>query len=105
MDYKRIASELKESITEKIQSEPYKVIVYGSFTRNEENRNSDLDVILIFNKPFGRETKDIVYEIITDLNLKYEIWIDVSFLSLGDMNTIKGKQPYVQNALHEGIEI
>ena len=86
MNYIRIARELKDSIKGKIPSEPYKVIAYGSFARNEENKNSDLDVLIIFNMPVDLKVKDTVYEICNDLNIKYEVWIDVSFLSLSEMS-------------------
>ena len=64
-----------------------------------------MDILIIFNSDVGWEIRDTVYEICSDLNLKYNIWIDVSYLSLSEMDTIKGKQPFVQNALQEGIEI
>ncbi len=105
MNTLKIAKELKEKIEEIIHGEPYKIILYGSFARKEENINSDLDILIIFNSDINWKIKDIVFEICNDLNLKYDMWIDISFLSLNEMNTIKGKQPYIQNALHEGIEI
>ncbi len=105
MNILKIADELKENLKEKIKGEPNKIIVYGSFVRNEENKNSDLDILIIFNSDVDWEIRNKVFEICSDLNLKYDIWIDVSYLSLSEMNTIKGKQPFVQNALQEGIEI
>lgn len=105
MNILKIANELKENIREKIKGEPNKTIIYGSFARNEGNKNSDLDILIIFNSLIDWQIKDKVFEICSDLNVKYEIWIDVSFLSLSEMDTIKGKQPFVQNALYEGIEV
>ncbi len=105
MNILKVTNELKESIKGKIQNEPNKIIIYGSFARNEENKNSDLDILIIFNSQVDWRIKDTVFEICSNLNMKYDIWIDISFISLSEMDSIRGKQPYIQNALHEGIEI
>ena len=105
MNLKKVTSELKKLLIENFQGESFKIILYGSHARGESNRYSDLDILIIFESPVDLKKKEKVYELCSDLNIKYSIWIDVSLISKDEMGTIKGKQPFVQNALSDGIYI
>jgi len=105
MNVNKISKELKDSLKETFPDESFKIILYGSYARGESNNYSDIDILIIFETPINLKTKDKVYELCCALNIKYNIWIDISLISNHEMDTIKGKQPFVQNALNEGIYI
>ncbi len=105
MNLQEIIKELKENIKEKLPGENFKVILYGSYARGKYDENSDIDILIILDSYPDTQKKDKIYEVCSSLNIKYEIWIDVSLISKKEMDTIKGRQPFIQNALREGITI
>lgn len=105
MSVKDIAHELKTNLENEIPGLVNSVILYGSHARGDVNQYSDLDILLILDYKIDWQLKDKIYEVCSNLNLKYDVWIDVSILSQDDMESIRGKQPFVQNALREGITI
>jgi len=55
------------------------------------------------NQPISwRQQREIADEIYF-IDLKYNILIDVKIISEPEFKTLRGKQPYIQRALQEGI--
>ena len=94
---------IKEQLYRQIPGKIKKIILYGSYARNSYHSDSDIDILLIMESRIDESLRKQIYGICYDLNSKYDIWIDISLLSEDDLSTIRGKQPYVQNALIEGI--
>jgi predicted nucleotidyltransferase len=103
MNIKVITKELKEVIIKEFPDEKPRIILYGSYARGESNKHSDIDLLVIFNSPIDLNKKNKVYELCSGLNVTYDIWIDVSLISSDEMDSIRGKQPFIQNALNEGV--
>ena len=62
-----------------ILSEKYyvsKIGYFGSFSRNEQNENSDIDILISLSKPLGWEFFDIQYLLEKELNLKVDLVTD-----------------------------
>lgn len=98
-----IITKIKDHLLKEFPYRIKKIILYGSYARKSYNRDSDIDLLLIIDGKIDGQLRNQIYNICYDLNSMYDIWIDVSLLSEGDLNTLRGKQPYVQNALLEGI--
>jgi predicted nucleotidyltransferase len=80
------------------------VILYGSRARGTATADSDYDLLLVLKRECdGRERRDICYAIY-DLTTEFDIAIDVRLISVPELDTIKGRQPFIINALTEGIE-
>jgi predicted nucleotidyltransferase len=47
--------------------------IFGSYSRSEETKNSDLDIMVDFNKPIGIEFIDIANELKKILNIKVDL--------------------------------
>ncbi|MFH1195673.1 MAG: nucleotidyltransferase domain-containing protein [bacterium] len=105
MEVKKLIEELKENLNEQIPRRIRKIVLYGSYARNTQNGDSDIDILLIVKDEVEPELRDLIYGICYDLNSKYDVWIDVSLLSENDLETVRGKQPFVQNAMLDGIVI
>jgi len=97
----KIKSELNNSFDELIE----RVILFGSRVDNTARKNSDYDILIILNKKITWQKKDLIIDLISELNIKYDIIIDVHMMSTPDLQTIKGKQPYIQKALETGIAV
>ena len=98
-----ILEAIKEQLQNQIPAKIKKIILYGSHARNSSHNDSDVDILLIIEGKVDELLRKQIYNVCYDLNSMYDIWIDVSLLSEDDMSTIRGKQPFVQNALLEGI--
>ncbi|MFQ5962909.1 MAG: nucleotidyltransferase family protein [Candidatus Scalinduaceae bacterium] len=81
-----------------------KVILYGSFARNEATEDSDIDILVMLEGRIspGKEI-DRMIDIITDINLKYQVLISVYPISENDYLNVKS--PLLLNVRKEGITV
>ena len=97
-----IMKELKEGLQNKFNFVS-EVILFGSQATGKAFEFSDYDILVIVSHPISwrqrREISDEIYSI----DLKYNIVTDVKIISEPDLKTLKGKQPFIQHALQEGI--
>ena len=97
-----IIKELKERLQKKFDLVS-DVILFGSQATGKAFEFSDYDILVIVNHPISwrqrREISDEIYSI----DLKYNILTDVKIISKLELKTLRGKQPYIQRALQEGI--
>jgi len=79
------------------------VILFGSHATGKAFAFSDYDILVIVRHPISwrqrREISDEIYSI----DLKYNILTDVKIISEQELKTLRGKQPFIQRALQEGI--
>lgn len=83
-----------------------RVFLYGSYARGQQNKESDLDILILINK------EKITYE--DEVNIKYPIY-DIEFetgiiispilLSKVDWVSRHSKTPFYSNVNKEGIEL
>lgn len=101
--------DLLNYINEKLKSDHggliKKVILFGSRVKGDARPYSDYDVLLILSQDVDWQQKDKIINSIADINLEKDILIDVHMISVSELMTIKGKQPYIQNALHTGVAL
>lgn len=80
------------------------VVLYGSQARGTATEDSDYDILLILKRDCNwRERHDIRYAVY-DIAIAWNIPLDVRMISVPELDTIKGAQPFIINALTEGIE-
>lgn len=81
-----------------------KVVLYGSLARNEATDDSDIDILVILEGHItpGKEI-DRMIDIITDINMKYQVLISVYPVSENDYLTVKS--PLLLNVRKEGITV
>ncbi|MEW6196514.1 MAG: nucleotidyltransferase domain-containing protein [Bacteroidota bacterium] len=101
----QIINELNQNLKKVLPGRINKIILYGSHARNEASADSDIDILAICSGVIDSTIREQIYNECYLINSKYDVWIDISLLAESDLKTIKGKQPYVQNALYEGISL
>ena len=104
MIIKDIIHEFKSEI-EKLYSKKLKhVILYGSWARNKSTVESDIDLLVILEGEIlpGQEI-DAMIDIITDINLKYDVLLSVYPVS--EQDYIKINSPLLINVRKEGIAV
>ena len=83
------------------------LILYGSYARNEQDPESDIDVMILVNEQDGNLKKYNykIADIMTDLSLKYDVFISLTEETVNRYNKYLDVLPFYQNIFNEGIEI
>jgi predicted nucleotidyltransferase len=105
VDKKKILRELKALLMTQFSGQIYKVILFGSQAADDAGDYSDYDILVIMEKRYDWKLKDAILATCYEIDLKYDILTDVKLISKSDLQTIKGKQPFILNALAHGIVI
>ncbi|MCU0287400.1 MAG: nucleotidyltransferase domain-containing protein [Acidobacteria bacterium] len=105
MDKKKIMQELKELLLNQYSGLIQKIILFGSQAMNNAGEYSDYDILVITKNKFNWKLKDAVLASCYEIDLKYNILTDVKLIAMEELKTIKGKQPFIQDALSLGIAL
>jgi len=95
---KEFKKELKNLYGEKFK----KIILFGSYAIGKFNENSDIDLVIVLEsiESPGREI-DRMIDIITEINLKYNVLLSVVPVSINDYKNLNS--PLLINVRKEGI--
>ncbi len=99
----RILKEIKHTLQTNFGEEIVEVILFGSRARGRAKSWSDYDLLILLRNPYQWQTEENILNKLYDVTLKHNIIPDNHFLTLADLNTIKGKQPIFLNAMANGI--
>ncbi|MDY6790718.1 MAG: nucleotidyltransferase domain-containing protein [Thermodesulfobacteriota bacterium] len=99
-----IMKELKERLQRKF-SFISKVILFGSQATGKAVEFSDYDILIIVNLPISWQQRRKILDEVYVSDLKYNILTDVKIISEPELKSLKGKQPFVQYALQEGVVV
>jgi predicted nucleotidyltransferase len=102
-DKNNLLMDLKARLQEQYPSAINNVVLFGSQANNNATEFSDYDVLILLNNDYTRQDEDKILDICYELDLKYDILIDVHLLSIKELNSIRGKQPIFTNAIKNGI--
>ena len=79
------------------------IILFGSQATGKSNEDSDYDILIVLDKAYNARDENEIYDLCYDINLKYNIIIDIHLITLNDLNTLRGKQPIYTTALKTGM--
>lgn len=99
----RILKEIKTTLQTHFGEEIVEVILFGSRATGKAHRWSDYDLLILLKNPYKIQMEDDILNKLYDVTLKYNIIPDNHFLALGELNTLKGKQPIFINAMNSGF--
>ncbi len=93
--------ELREKFGEDILS----IRLFGSKVRGDFNRDSDIDVLLVFQIK-SEKVRDRVYDILFGLDPYYELKISLTIMSLYEYQKNEElHSPFIENVEKEGIKL
>jgi len=104
MEIKKILLELKQGLINLYGDQLVDVLLYGSYARNEQRKDSDIDIAVVLKgtiNPF--KEIDRITEFSYDLSLKYSTLLSIHPIS--ELDYIKRTSPFVLNLREEGISI
>lgn len=98
--------ELKSRLQDKFGDHLKRFIVFGSYIRGDNTPESDIDVFVTFDKEIDWKFKKEVLKISFDVELEYEVVLDVKMYSEYEiLHTIAGATPFVENVFREGVAV
>lgn len=100
---RKIDNEMIKLFGEKLQD----VILYGSYARNENTSESDIDIMILVNEAESKlkEYEDKLTHIMVDLSLEYGIVVSLYTQSVQDYQRQINVLPFLRNIQREGIRI
>jgi len=102
---KQIVKELKQLLVNSFPDYIDKVIFFGSQIRNDYREFSDYDILIVLKKSYDWKLKNQIYDKTWEIGFKYDIVTDIKLISNDELNTVRGKQPFIQQAFEKGISI
>ena len=99
----KVGKEVTESMLECYGDKVSKIILYGSYARGDNREDSDMDLIVLFDRPYKEVItyrKD-VSKIASRVGLKNDIMVSIVFRDLKSFNEDKDILPFYQNIVKE----
>lgn len=95
--------EIKTVFGDKLQ----RIVLYGSYARGEEDKESDLDVMIFVKIPSDdlRQYREQVVDIEVDLSLKYDLMVSIILQAVDEYNKWLPVLPFFRNVQEEGVEV
>ncbi|HOS40897.1 MAG TPA: hypothetical protein PLG31_14270 [Spirochaetota bacterium] len=103
MDNISLLNELRGRITNRFGDIAERRILFGSRTQGLARDYSDYGILIVLKNSYDWRREDAIRDLCYDLCIEYGIVIDTKFISSGELNTVKGKQPFFLNAIETGI--
>lgn len=82
-----------------------RVVFYGSRARGRGHEDADYDFLVVMREPFDWQLKNQIQDAAWEVDAEYGIVTDLRLISRSDLETIKGRQPFVIEALEHGTPI
>ena len=102
MDIDKISKELKQLLIKNFGEIIDNVILFGSQLSEYSDEYSDYDYLIILKIDYDWKLKKRIQDVCWEVDYKYDIVTDIKIISKNELNTIKGKQPFIQSAIQEG---
>ena len=99
---RKILAETRRELEIKYAQRFKQMILFGSYARGDQSKDSDIDILLLINKSIGLSAeRDIYLPITSRLSLKYDKVISIIPMKVEDFN--RKKTPLILNVHKEGI--
>jgi predicted nucleotidyltransferase len=99
----QIIRELKNHLIKHYGNNVIEVILFGSQKNASSILDSDVDVLILLNKPYTKEDENKLLDLCYEIDLKHNVLLDVHLISTPELNTLRGKQPIYYNVLKYGV--
>ena len=102
-DKLKILKDLKHHLEKNSTKRIADVILFGSQAEGKIKEDSDFDVLIVLDDVYNRKDEDNILDICYDIDLKYNILIDVHLISKLEIDSLRGRQTIYYNALTYGV--
>ena len=102
-DIHKILTDLKAHLKNNYGDSVHDVILFGSQMRGDSTQYSDYDILIVLDNDYTGRDENQILDLCYDIDLKYNILLDVHLLSRNELSSIRGRQSVFINALKSGI--
>jgi predicted nucleotidyltransferase len=101
-----IIETLKANLRAQLGTNIVNVFVFGSQVNGSATEFSDYDILIVLKAEYDWTYKDKIYEICYQTELSEAVFFDITVISEHELkNTMRGKQPFILNAIKNGITV
>jgi len=107
MNRKKLFSELNEKMLNLFGDKLSKIILYGSYAKNKQDKESDIDFFVLVDDTEKnlRKKKYRIAEIMANLTLNYDILVSITEETYNRYKEYFEILPFYKNISEEGLEI
>jgi predicted nucleotidyltransferase len=107
MNRTELFSEINENMVNLFGDKLKKIILYGSYAKNNQNKESDIDFFVLVDDTEEnlRRTKYQIADIMTKLSLNYDILVSITEETYNRYRDYSEILPFYRNISKEGIAI
>lgn len=84
-----------------------KIILFGSYARNEADNESDIDILLLIDEDKSnlKQYHDCIVDVVVELSIKYKVVLSILEQEYQKYNKYMEFIPFYTNVENEGIEL
>jgi len=105
MDNLEILKNLKKALISHFSNDIDRIVLFGSHSKGTVQLFSDYDILVVLKDDYDWHKEEEISKICYQIDLQFDILTDVKVISLRELKSLKGKQPFIINAMREGIAI
>lgn len=107
MNRKKLFSEINENMANIFGDKLRRIILYGSYAKNKQNKESDIDFFVLVDDTEEnlRNNKYRIADIMAKLSLNYDILVSITEETYNRYRDYLEILPFYKNISEEGIEI
>ena len=107
MNCEKLFSELNENMSKLFGNKLKKIILYGSYAKSKQNKESDIDFMVLVDDTEEnlRRNKYRIADIMSKLSLNYNILVSITEETYSRYIEYLEILPFYKNISEEGIEI
>jgi len=81
------------------------VTLFGSKSRGDYDDYSDIDVLVILDKPFSNAVEEEIFDLGFDVEIEYNVILGIIIYSKEAWNYLGGMSPFYMNVIKEGVAL
>ncbi len=107
MDRQKLFLDVNKNMKKLFGSKLQKIILYGSYAQNKQNKESDIDFLVLVddNEKSLRKKKYRIADIMTNLSLNYDILVSITEDTYKQFKEYSDILPFYKNISKTGVEI
>ena len=101
---KKIGKEVTDSLVSLYRKKIKSIILYGSYARDDNDEQSDMDIMVLFDCPYEETLNfsDDISEIASEIGLENDIFVSILFRDINSFKYRCNVLPFYQNIVREG---
>ena len=105
VNQKTVLKEVTRLLKSSMPDNFVKVVLFGSRLNSPVKPDSDYDILIMVREKAEWKTEREISDICYEVELKYNIVMDIHILSEPEVNSRRGQQPVFVNALLHGLSL